>query len=111
MDFPIGFHCSDSVPSWWRTVPNTLNSCGSLMVVSIRILICTLPLPLNCCLLSSLYQVGNNPDCFGHGNIIPDKVIIGICFQCLVSRVKRSIGQSGDHMAVDRPHRTENVHG
>ncbi len=36
MDFPMGFHCMDSVPSRWRTVPNTLNSCGLLMVVSIR---------------------------------------------------------------------------
>ena len=28
MDFPMGFHWFDSVPSRWRTVPDTLNSWG-----------------------------------------------------------------------------------
>ena len=54
-------------------------------------------------------RAGNNLNCFGHSDIIPDRVIIGICFQRIVKCVKRSIGQSGDHMAVGKPYRAENI--
>ena len=33
-------------------------------------------------------RAGNSPDSFGHSNIIPGRVIIGIGFQCIVKCVK-----------------------
>ena len=54
-------------------------------------------------------RTGNCPDCFGYSNIIPNRVIIGIGFQCIVKGIKRSIGQPGDHMAVSKTNRAENV--
>ena len=39
-----------------------------------------------------LQRAGNCPNCFEYRNIIPNRVIIGIGFWCIVKGVKRSIG-------------------
>ena len=54
-------------------------------------------------------SVGNSPDSFRYRNVIPGGVIIGICFECIVKRVKRGIGQSGNHMAVGKANGAENI--
>ena len=51
----------------------------------------------------------NRLDSFGYRNIIPGRVIIGVCFECIVKRVKRGIGQSGNHMAVGKAHGAESI--
>ena len=57
-----------------------------------------------------MYQsVGNSPDSFRYRNVIPGGMIIGICFECIVKRVKRGIGQSGNHMAVCKANGAETV--
>ena len=54
---------------------------------------------------------GNGPDCFGDRNVIPDRVVISRGFKRIVKSVKRSVGQSGNHMAVGKTDRAENVQG
>lgn len=54
-------------------------------------------------------RAGNRLDCFRYRNVIPNRVIIGICFQCIVKSVKRSVGQSGNHMAVGKTDRAKQV--
>ena len=54
-------------------------------------------------------SVGNSPDSFRYRNVIPGGVIIGICFECIVKRVKRGIGQSGNHMAGGKANGAENI--
>ncbi len=51
----------------------------------------------------------NSLDSFRNSNVIPGRVIIGICFEYIVKRVKRGIGQSGNHMAVGKAYGTEHV--
>lgn len=56
------------------------------------------------------FQRGRNGlDCFGNSDVIPDRVIISFCFQCIIKCVKRNIRQSGDHMAVGKANRSEDV--
>ncbi len=51
----------------------------------------------------------NSPDCFGNSDTIPGRVIISLCFPCIVKCVKRSIGQFGNHMFVGKTNRAEDV--
>ena len=52
-------------------------------------------------------SAGNSLNSFRYSNVIPGGVIIGICFERIVKRVKRGIGQSGNHMAVSKAHGAE----
>ena len=54
-------------------------------------------------------SAGNSLNSFRYSNVIPGGVIIGICFECIVKRVKRGIGQSGNHMAVGKANGAENI--
>ena len=56
-----------------------------------------------------LQRSGNGADCFRDSNVIPEGMVIGVCFKCMIERVKRGIGQSGNHMAVGKAYRAENV--
>lgn len=58
-----------------------------------------------------IQKAWNSPDYFGNSNVIPEKVIIGICSQCIVKRIKGGVGQSGNHVAVCKAYRAENVQG
>ncbi len=49
----------------------------------------------------------NSLNSFRYRNAIPGRVIIGICFECIIKRVKRDIGQSGNHMAVGKANGAE----
>ncbi len=51
----------------------------------------------------------NSLNSFRYRNAIPGRVIIGICFECIIKRVKRDIGQSGNHMAVGKANGAENI--
>ena len=39
-----------------------------------------------------LQRRGNGADCFRDSNVIPEGMVIGVCFKCMIERVKRSIG-------------------
>ena len=54
-------------------------------------------------------SAGNSLNSFRYSNVIPGRVIIGIRFECIIKGVKRSIGQSGNHMAVSKAYGAENV--
>lgn len=43
--------------------------------------------------------------------IIPERVVIGVCLQSIVKRVRGRVGQSGNDMAVCKAYRADNVQG
>ena len=56
-----------------------------------------------------LQRAGNSPNSLRDSNIIPGRVVIGVRFKSMVKRIKGSIGEPGNHMAVGEAYGTKNV--